>query len=407
MDKDIIKKYSEIVIKKGVNLYKGQCVNINTGYDDYEFAVQLGETAYKYGAKYVSINITSNSLLKNRIENSLDGYLDFLPHYYTDKNNEMLAYDWCNIRIDNTAETDLLQDCDAVKMQKVMKKSRETGNRMRQLYMKHNHSWNVIAYPNIKWAEKLFAGSENPLEDLWNTLIPVLMLDKPDPVKAWEDHSDQLLLRRNKLNDLKIDKLIFKSGETELEIGLNKTSLWCGGPSRLPDGRYHMPNIPTEEVFTTPDYKRTSGYVKIVKPVKVMEKTVTGAYFEFKNGMLIGYGAEKGRDILDKFVNMDDGSKYLGEVALVDIDSPVNKSGRIFSSILYDENASSHIALGAGYPSCLSDGSGLNSNEQLKTAGCNVSMVHTDFMIGSDDMDVAGITDSGRVDIIKAGRFVV
>ena len=138
-----------------------------------------------------------------------------------------------------------------------------------------------------------------------------------------------------------------------------------------------------------------------------MENIVTGAFFEFKNGKLVDFGAESGKEILDKFIEMDDGAKYLGEVALVDIDSLIYKSGLIFSSILYDENASSHIALGAGYPSCLSNGSSLNNNEQLKNAGCNVSMVHTDFMIGTEDMDVTALTDSGDVDIIKAGKFVI
>jgi aminopeptidase len=407
MDTDIIKKYSEIVIKKGINLYKGQCVNINSGYADYGFAVQLAETAYEHGAKFVDINVVSNLLSKKRMEYSNVDYLDFLPFFHTSMLNEMLAYNWCNISIDNTAEIDMLKDCDADKMQILMKKMRETGSRMREQYMKHNHSWNVIAYPNEKWAGKIFKNTENPLKKLWDTVIPVLRLDKPDPVKAWEEHSARLLERRRKLNDLKIDKLVFKSSETELETGLNKTSLWGGGPSKLPDGRYHMPNIPTEEVFTTPDFRRTSGHVKIIKPVKVMEKTVTGAYFEFKKGMLVDFDAETGKDILEKFVNMDEGAKYLGEVALVDVDSPINKSGIIFSSILYDENASCHIALGAGYPSCLSNGSSLNSRKQLKNAGCNVSIVHTDFMIGTEDMDVTAVTDSGEVTIIKAGRFVI
>ena len=126
-----------------------------------------------------------------------------------------------------------------------------------------------------------------------------------------------------------------------------------------------------------------------------------------KEGKLVDFGAESGKEILDKFINMDDGAKYLGEVALVDVNSPIYKSGLIFSSILFDENASSHIALGAGYPSCLSNGSSLNNSEQLKNAGCNVSMVHTDFMIGTPKMEVTAFTDSGNVDIIKQGRFVI
>ncbi len=407
MNKELIKKYSEVVIKKGINLYKGQCVNINTGYEDYDFAIKLAETAYECGAKYVYISVISNKLTKTRIDNSKEEFLNYLPNFYTGKINEMLAYDWCNIRIDNTGEIDLLKSCDANKMQTLMKKASTTGSRLRQLYMKHNHSWNVIAFPNNKWAEKVFKGVKDPLKKLWETIIPILRLDRPDPVKAWEEHSSKLLERRKKLNDFKIDKLFFKTKDTELEVGLNKTSLWGGGPSKLPDGRYHMPNIPTEEVFTTPDFRRTSGYVKVVKPVKVMENIVTGAFFEFKNGKLVDFGAESGKEILDKFIEMDDGAKYLGEVALVDIDSLIYKSGLIFSSILYDENASSHIALGAGYPSCLSNGSSLNNNEQLKNAGCNVSMVHTDFMIGTEDMDVTALTDSGDVDIIKAGKFVI
>ena len=207
---------------------------------------------------------------------------------------------------------------------------------------------------------------------------------------------------------MKLDHLRFESEGTDLTIGLNSISRWEGGPAPLPDGRLFFPNLPTEEVFTTPDFSRTEGTVRVTKPLKVLEAMVEGAWFRFEKGKAVEFGADKGRDVLEKYLNMDEGSAYLGEIALVDENSPIASSGLLFGSILYDENASCHIALGGGYPTCLNLPAGVESDEDLKAHGCNISLVHTDFMIGSSDSDVTGYDCDGKeYPIIRKGSFVL
>ncbi|HPP05664.1 MAG TPA: aminopeptidase [Spirochaetota bacterium] len=399
-----LEKYAEIVIKKGINLYKGQCLNIETSKDDYDFSLILAETAYKNGAKYVNINVLSNDLTKYRVLYSSE-YLDYLPYFLTNRYLEQLADDWANIRIDNTSEQDVLKEVPTDLLDKVTKTERFARRRLLEEYGKHKHSWCVICSPNENWAKKSVNGN---VDNLWNILKPILRLDKEEPLKAWDEHGKILINRAETLNKLNLKKLEFRSKNCELNIYLTETSIWCGGPHATPDGRYFIANIPTEEIFTVPDYRMTEGKVKCSRPVKIMERVINGVWFEFKNGEVVNFGSDNDTETLEKFINTDSNSKYLGEVALVDKNSPIYKSGVIFNTILYDENAASHIALGNGYPSCLSNGSILKNKEDLLNAGCNVSLVHTDFMIGSEDMTVFGIDRSNKKHtIIDNGIFVI
>ena len=239
-------------------------------------------------------------------------------------------------------------------------------------------------------------------------LIRVLRLDKTDPVAEWKSLGEKLISRSKVLTEMNLDKLIFTGPGTDLEIGLNKGSFWLGGPAKAANGRAFLPNIPTEEVFITPDYNRTNGKVKVTKPVKVLENSLTGIWFEFKDGKVIDFGSDNCTDILEKFLNTDEGARFLGEVALVDKNSGVHRSGYIFNSILYDENAACHIALGRGFPSCFSNKDELITPEEMKKSGCNYSLVHTDFMIGSEVINVTGVTQDGKkVEIIKDGEFKI
>ncbi len=407
MDKKLLEKYAEIVIKKGINLYKGQCLNIESSKDDYDFSLLLAESAYKEGAKFVNINIISNELTKNRILYS-NSNLDYLPQFITNRYLEQLADDWANIRIDNTSEHDVLKGVSTELLDRLTKTERLARRRLLEEYGKHKHSWCVICSPNLNWAKKVFEKSDATVEDLFEVLKPILRLDKEDPIKAWEEHGKLLNNRADTLNKLNLKKLELKSKSCDLEIFLIDTSIWSGGPHATPDGRYFIANIPTEEIFTVPHYKMTSGSVKCSRPVKIMERLIYGVWFEFKDGEVVAFGADNDKDILEKFINTDNNSKYLGEIALVDKNSPIYKSGLIFNTILYDENAASHIALGNGYPSCLSNGTELRNREALLNAGCNVSLVHTDFMIGTEDMTVIGIDKANkRHTIIENGIFVI
>jgi len=287
------------------------------------------------------------------------------------------------------------------------KASRKALNFVSSSLMNGEHSWCVICSPGPEWARKVL-GDKATEEELWDVLKPVLRLDRDDPVQAWEEHGKELHERCGLLNDMKLDRIHFEADGTDLTLGLTPVSRWNGGPSALPDGRMVFNNLPTEEVFTTPDFRRCDGVVRTTKALKVLESQVEGAWFRFESGRVTEFGADKGRDILEKFLNMDDGARSLGEVALVDEGSPIAASGLLFGSILYDENASCHIALGAGYPFCMELPPGTSGEAALKEAGCNVSLVHTDFMIGSSTMNVTGYDAGGQAfPLIRNGSFVL
>ncbi|MCB0726854.1 MAG: aminopeptidase [Ignavibacteriae bacterium] len=411
MNEEYIKKYCELIIKVGVNLYKGQSLMIGSSVQNSDFALELADTAYKAGAKHVELLYISNKLKKSKIDHTVNsGDLEFIPAFYINRMHEAIASDWAFIRIDNLEEIDELKSADTEKLGIIMKKEQELNAPMSNAVSTGKICWCIVAAPGPKWAAKVF--NDEPSEELTNklseSLVKVLRLDKDDPVEEWRLLGKKLKDRSDKLDAMKIDKLVYKGPGTDLEIGLNKTSIWKAGFTKAQNGRAFIANIPTEEVFTTPDYKRTNGKVRVTKPVKVLENLLTGIWFEFKDGKIVDFGADSKRDLLEKFFATDEGAKYLGEAALVDKHSEVHKSGLIFNSILYDENAACHIALGRGIPTCLTNKDGLISPEEMMKNGCNYSLVHTDFMIGSDEINVTAVTQDGKeIEIIKMGEFVI
>lgn len=411
MNEQFLKKYCELILKVGVNLYKGQCIAISCGTGNMEFGLKLSETAYELGAKYVELIAYSNRLKKSRVENITDEKdLEYMPNFPVTRNFEMISGDWAYVRIDNLEEIDELKNIDAEKFGILSKKELEVNSAMSAAVSGAKIPWCIVASPGPLWAAKVMNAkpSENTSDKFNEMLIKVLRLDKNDPVAEWKSLGEKLIQRGKVLSELNLDKLIFTGPGTDLEIGLNKGTFWLGGPAKAVNGRSFLPNIPTEEVFITPDFRRTSGKVKVTKPVKVLENALTGIWFEFKDGKVIDFGSDNSRDILEKFLNTDDGARYLGEVALVDKSSEVHRSGHIFNSILYDENAACHIALGRGFPSCFKAKDDLTSPVEMKNHGCNYSLVHTDFMIGSDAINVAGFMQDGkRVEIIKDGEFKI
>lgn len=411
MDEKIIKKYCELIIKAGVNLYEDQCLSIGCGLGNSEFALRLARTAYENGAKYVDITYQSNLLTKYRIEKTMNLLnFDFVPNYPVSRGFEQISNDWAYIRIDNLEDMDSLSGVDSEKLSIITKRERENVKIVSNSISSSKIAWCIAAIPGPVWAEKIFGNSLNGEceSKLWEKLIPVLKLDKTDPVKEWMTFAEKLQERSRILTGMKIDKLLFTGEGTNLEIGLNVNSVWRGGYVKASNGRNFIPNIPTEEVFTTPDFKRTNGKVKVTKPVKVMENILYGIWFEFKDGKVVDFGSDSGKDILERYFNTDEGASYLGEVALVDSSSEVLKSGLIFNSILYDENAACHIALGNGITACFSNKEELLNSDLLKKNGCNQSLVHTDFMIGSEKINVTGFDRKGnKTEIIKDGKFVI
>ena len=415
---DISKKRSlaQLALRVGLDLQKNQCLLITVSTANYDYARVIAQEAYRLGARYVRILILDNELIKARAEHSSRENLSYVPPDSIERGQMEIDEDWARIRIDNTEESGLLKEVDPDCLSEILGSYRRAFHFVQNRLMRHQHSWLVLAVPGPNWARTVYGLADNAsekevqvaLEKFEALFISILRLDREDPVAVWRELGRVLAERSNKLSELKLDRLRFLSGKTDLSVGLASTHRWQGGPSQLPDGRWHEANLPSEEVFTTPDYRRTEGFVQVVRPVTVMETTVEKAWFRFEEGRVVDFGAEVGVGVLEKFLSIDDGARFLGEVALVDVDSPINRSGLVFGSILFDENASCHIALGAGYPSCLTNADELQQAEDLKAAGCNLSLIHNDFMIGTDETAVIGYRADGQaIQLMKEGKFVI
>ena len=397
--------YARIVLTRGINLKKGQNLLVSCNAGNYDMARTLAVEAYAMGAGFVEISVSDNFILKARLSAQSNESLEYIPNYDIVKAHQLLSEDWARIRIDSSEEQDVLAGVDTAKLGVQSKASRKALNFYSKSLMNGEHSWCVICSPGPEWARKVL-GESATAEELWDVLKPILRLDTHDPAAAWENHGNELHRRCGALDALNLDRLHFEAEGTDLTIGLSPKSAWLGGGTDLPDGRRVFNNMPTEEVFTTPDLRRTEGRVQVTKELKVLESPVVGAWFRFEKGRVVDYGAEKGSDVLKTFIEMDEGASALGEVALVDESSPIAASGLLFGSILYDENASCHIALGAGYPPGMNLGS--VSEEVSRKEGCNTSLVHTDFMIGSPDLNVTGYSADGKAyPVIRKGSFVL
>lgn len=404
--RQMVKEYADLVVSSGVALYAGQSLLIRTPLESYWFAQALAERAYEKGAALVKIELDDLHLLKKRLEHQEERHLSDLPYYQKVVDYEMIVKDWAYIRIDNTENRHQLVGADANKLALYKSALSRAGKLLSAKRMRHEIPWCVICVPGEVWAKDVL-GKEGTVEELWNIVGPILKLDHANPIEAWEKQSNLLKERSAKLDALNIRALNFKSKTANLRVGLPEAHLWVGGGDTLPSGRHFLPNIPTEEIFTTPDYLDVNGMVTTTRPVSVLDTIVEGVTLTFKEGRVVDCHAEVGQEVMNRFLEIDKGARYLGEVALVDESSPIAKSKRVFGSILYDENASCHLALGAGYPSTLKGSEALTNEELLNRAGCNTSAVHTDFMVGSADLTITAETPTGEVAIMEGGLFVI
>lgn len=408
---EYIEEYANLIIEVGVNIQKKSKLLISCNFDSYEFARLLGKKAYEKGASLVKIDLTDNHLTKAKILNNDDTSLTYIPPYLSSFNQAIIEEKWSRIRIDNTSEIGVLKGINSEKLQSFEKAWSEASQNLQKAFMSNHMSWCVVCFPDPYWASSLL-GKEPSLEtqkELWEILIPLLRLDQKDVIKAWQDQADKLRKRYTFLNSLEGKEVHFLDSKTgtDLKIGLCEKALWLGGKEETQDGIPFLANIPTEEVFTAPHKQKAEGLVYTTRPVKIMEEQIEGVWFEFKEGKVVNWGCKNNPELLEKFLSMDLNASHLGEVALVDKSSPIYQSSRVFSNILLDENATCHIALGAAYPICSDKGENL-SQKELEERGLNSSLVHKDFMIGSDNLEVKILDNKGNWhSIIQKGEFVI
>lgn len=406
MDKVRLQKYAELIVSSGLNVQSGQEVIIQCGLDQPDFVTSVVEECYKKGASRVTVKWSHMPISKiNSIYRTLETMSEVTAVEQAEWQTRVEKLP-CLLWLDSD-DPDGMSGTDNEKISKsnmarypIIKPYRDA--------IENKYQWCIAAVPGKDWAKKVFPNEDEDVavEKLWNAILDCSRVDD-DPVAAWDKHNQTLAARCKFLNEYRFDTLEYTSSNgTNFKVGLNPKGLFCGGGEKtMGRGVYFNPNIPTEEVFTSPMRGRADGIVYSTKPLSYQGKLIENFWIEFKDGKAVKVGAEKNCDLLEKMIVMDEGAAYLGEVALIAYDSPINNTGILFYNTLFDENASCHLALGRGFSNCL-EGYENYTNEQCEQMGINSSMIHVDFMIGSKDMSIVGVTEKGeRVQIFKDGNW--
>ena len=409
MNQDTLKKYAHTLLKYGVNLQQDQTLVISVDVENKDFAVIVTEEAYELGAKEVVLNWRCSPIARQRLLNANESVLEkpanWIPEFYKQYIDEKAAF----LSLISANPKAL----EGIPTDRISLQSRNLNKALSFYHtaiMNSSVTWCVASVPTVLWADLLgYEGTdEEKINQLWETLLKLCRIEGIEPKDTYRHHMAKLRHRCEALNklDLKALRYTCENG-TDLLLELPEAHIWLGGEESSKDGTIFNANIPTEEVFSAPQYNGVNGIVYSTKPLIYHGNTISDFSFTFKEGKIVEYTAKEGYEVLKELVETDEGSHYLGEVALVDHFSPISQSNQIFFETLFDENASCHLAIGASYPTCLKDSDGL-SEEELKERGLNHSLTHVDFMIGHERMNIKGYTRDGQeVDIMIDGRLQV
>ena len=406
MNKNMLEKYAEVIAKVGLNLQEGQRLFIAAGLNTAPLVREVTAKAYENGAPLVTVFWDDEELKKIR-------------HQYAPRDSFEEFPEWVARGILENAERgdaylsvtgldpDLLAGFDPELIALELKTRAEHYKPALNLISNGGVQWTVVCPPTPKWAEKIFPdlSEEEAEEKLWGVMEKLCRLDYDDPVTAWQQHLSDLSKRHDYLNKMQFETLHFRGPGTDLKVGMPKYHVWKGGSGKTQGGVDFTANLPTEEVFSVPHKDRVEGTVHSTKPLNYFGNLIEDFSLTFEKGRVVDFSAKKGEETLRKMLESDENAKQLGEVALVPYYSPISESGLIFFNTLYDENAACHLALGSAYRINIKDGVKM-SDEELDAAGVNDSLIHVDFMIGSDKVDIDGITPDGSViPLMKKGAW--
>ena len=394
------KKYIELILKRCLKL-DGQSLFINYNKINKSFVKKLVKYASSLGISDIylderDLNFEKNLIVKTNIEDitNIKIFNCKIWDEYAKKDAAFLMLE--------SYIPGLMEEIDSDKLSKVSIVKQTTKPIYKEKQLKGTIPWCIAAVPNLYWAKDLFPKSDKPLEDFWNVLADICMLKDENPISSWNKLLKEQEKKLKKLNNMKIRKLYLKNSlGTNLEIELSNKALWQSACSNK-----WIVNMPSYEIFTSPNYKKTNGIVYSSKPLVYSGKLIDKFYLEFKNGKVVNFDAKIGKDILKEIINSDEFSSFLGEVALVDYNSPISNTKKVFKSTLYDENASCHLALGAGFLECIENGNNL-SKEELNKIGLNASKNHVDFMIGTKDLNIEAETYNGKIVIMENGNLII
>ena len=406
MRKTQLQRYAKLIARVGLNVKKGQTVFIAAGLDQPDFVTMVVEECYKAGASevYVEWSHQPADKLSSKYR-SLESLSELKPWAKAKWEYKAKNYS-CRLFIESE-DPDGMSGVDQAKMS-AARRALYPQIKPFRLAMENKHQWSIAAVPGKAWAKKVFPhlSEKKAMEEMWRVILLTSRADGKNPIKAWKEHNADLDARCQYLNNLGLKYLEYKSANgTNLTVELNEDGVFCGGKEKTLKGRIFNPNIPTEEVFTSPKAGAAEGIVYSTKPLSYMGELIENFSLKFEGGKVTEVKAEKGEALLKEMVSMDEGAGKLGEVALIPYDSPINQSGVLFFNTLFDENASCHLALGHGFNESLK-GFEKYTDEECKKRGINDSMIHVDFMIGARDTSIVGVTKDGkRVQIFENGNW--
>ena len=396
MKKTVLREYAKLIVRCGVNIQKGQEAVIYADLDQPEFVQMVVEEAYKAKAKKVVVEWSYQPLEKIHVRYQSVKTLGTVLDWQKAKQEHLCEVIPARIHL-------ISEDPDGLKgmnMEKVTK-ARQMSYPILKPYRdrrENKEQWCIAAVPGAAWAKKVFPGLRTSvaMEKLWEAILHTSRVTD-DPVKAWEEHNADLQARCDYLNSLNIRSLHYTADNgTDLTVGMIEEGRWCGGGEKSLQGIFFNPNIPTEECFISPKRGEAEGIVYSTKPLSYRGQIIDKFFVRFENGKAVEVGAEQGEELLKSMVSMDEGAAYLGECALVPQKSPICESGILFYNTLFDENAACHLALGMGFADTIDDFQN-KTLEECRALGVNDSMIHEDFMIGCDSMNIDGICEDGKV----------
>ena len=396
MKKTLLKEYARLIVRCGVNVQKGQEVMVYAGLDQPEFVKLVVEEAYKAKASKVIVEWNYDPLAKIHVRYQSVKTMGTVPEWQ--KARQQHYCDVLPARIHLVSD-----DPDGLKGVNIAKmaKARKMSYPILKPYIDDRdgkQQWCIAAVPGAAWAKKVFPGlrTNAAMEKLWEAILYTSRVNE-DPVKAWEEHNANLKNRCEYLNSLNIRSLHYTADNgTDLTVGMIPEAVFCGGAEVSRQGITFNPNIPTEECFISPMRGQAEGIVYATKPLSYQGQLIEGFSLRFENGKAVEARAEKGEELLNTMITMDEGAAYLGECALVPQESPINQSGLLFYETLFDENAVCHLAMGAGFTDTIKDHHSKTLKE-CQDLGINDSMIHVDFMIGCDSMNIDAICEDGKV----------
>jgi aminopeptidase len=403
-----MENYADLLVRAGVNIQPGQMLVVNSPLECAAFARLLCDKAFAAGAGDVFVFWNDPLLRKLRLERAGIPYLEDVPAWVLDARMHYVQEKGACVISIAAEDPDLLQGVDQDKAAAEHKALAARIKPYRRFMMGHQARWCVASLATAGWAKKVFPHLETPeaMAALQQAILTASRADGDDPLAAWTRHTDQMLARQAIMNDYRFAALHFTSGNgTDITVGLADDHLWGGGVEYDVVGTPFSANIPTEEMFTAPHRDRVNGIVRSTKPLLYNGILIEDLVLTFKDGRVVDYAARANAETLGHLLDTDEGSRYLGEVALVPYDSPISNTGLLFYNTLFDENAACHFALGEAYPTTI--GGEDRSEETLKRKGLNTSLSHEDFMIGGHDTNIDGITHAGeRVAVFRGGNFV-